>query len=306
MLRKVRSSDLVQLGGRAAGRCSYPECRKSLVLVAPGSDLPVNFGEAAHIVAHLPRGPRGDISIPPDGLDRYPNLILLCSNHHIMVDRRPEVFPADTTNSAARLPWIAIVQQDRFWIERPALIKALAPLGRIDRTIELRNDPSPDTWPFVSARELTETAKTIDDTPSDRRRFAVLSLGRIPLAVQLGFALGDRGRVALFHYDRDHAAWSWPDASPTTPPAPVAWTSSESDGPRDEAAIRVSLSSEVLPEPRRRCAFAIDIRIPEPTVRWLQVPGQLTEPSHLYYAGPAITPAPPPEPSASAAPTTPA
>lgn len=49
-------------------------------------------GEAAHIVARRPDGPRGDGPRPAD-IDGYDNLILLCPDHHKVVDDRPTEFP---------------------------------------------------------------------------------------------------------------------------------------------------------------------------------------------------------------------
>jgi hypothetical protein len=321
MVRKVRRRDLVLLWARAAGMCSHPDCRKKLVQAATESNRAASIGEAAHIVAHVPGGPRGDSPIPAADRDRYANLILLCPNHHSLIDDQPETYTVDTlrtwkaeheawvdastAETPDRTPWTAIVHEDRRWIYVPELAAALGPGNRIGAHFELRNDPRVDPWPTVAAREWREATVAIGTVPPDRRRFAVFSLGRIPLAVQLGYALGDRSRVELFHYHRDCGTWAWPeDASEAT--GPISWTLTESAaGPRDEAAIRVSLSAEVRPEPEFRCPFEIDIRVPEPSVRWLRVPAQLTELAevyaealaairardcrrvHLYYAGPA-------------------
>jgi hypothetical protein len=297
MVRKVRRRDLVLLWARAAGMCSHPDCRKKLVQAATESNRAASIGEAAHIVAHVPAGPRGDAPIPADDRDRYANLILLCPNHHSLIDDQPQTYTIDTlrtwkseheawvdastADTPDRTPWTAIVHEDRRWIYVPELAAALGPGNRIGAHFELRNDPRVDSWPTVAAREWREATVAIGAVPPDRRRFAVFSLGRIPLAVQLGFALGDRSRVELFHYHRDRGTWSWPeDASPT---GPISWALTESAaGPSDEAAIRVSLSAEVRPEPEFRCALEIDIRVPDPSVRWLRVPEQLTALAEVY------------------------
>jgi len=86
----------------------------------------------------------------------------------------------------------------------------------------------------------------------------------------------------------------------------VAWTARDCpEEPRDEAAIRVSLSAAVHPDPALRAGFEIDIRVPSPSVRWLRSRAQLIELAriyeqvldairlrgsrriHLYYAGPS-------------------
>ncbi|PFU46603.1 HNH endonuclease [Bacillus cereus] len=46
----------------------------------------VNIGEIAHIVSKSEGGPRGDDPLPMGERDDYPNLILLCANHHTEID----------------------------------------------------------------------------------------------------------------------------------------------------------------------------------------------------------------------------
>lgn len=85
MPRKIPLADSKILYGRAAGRCSFPGCRKNLIL-ENGSDKTKQIGKMAHIVAHSRNGPRADRSYPSELIDRYDNLILLCGTHHDIVD----------------------------------------------------------------------------------------------------------------------------------------------------------------------------------------------------------------------------
>ncbi|AJG73751.1 HNH endonuclease (plasmid) [Bacillus thuringiensis] len=45
-----------------------------------------NIGEIAHIVARSKDMTRGDDPLPMEERDNYPNLILLCTNHHTIID----------------------------------------------------------------------------------------------------------------------------------------------------------------------------------------------------------------------------
>src|SRR5215213_5439550 len=71
---------------RAAGRCHFPGCNKSLIgdLIANNEDA--NVGFIAHIVAETPGGPRGDPVLSPQSEDDPNNLMLLCGPHHKLVD----------------------------------------------------------------------------------------------------------------------------------------------------------------------------------------------------------------------------
>jgi hypothetical protein len=66
-------------------------------LVVDGADPenPVILGEVAHIIADSPYGPRGagQSSNEPD--NSYENLILLCGDHHKLVDSQPNSYPTD-------------------------------------------------------------------------------------------------------------------------------------------------------------------------------------------------------------------
>lgn len=74
------------LWGRAAGRCSYPECRIDLYEDESETDDPTLIGENCHMVADSDDGPRADPSISRDLRNSYNNLILLCRNHHKVID----------------------------------------------------------------------------------------------------------------------------------------------------------------------------------------------------------------------------
>lgn len=92
-----QQKDLKILWGKAAARCSMPECRK--YLVADASDaIPskaILHGENCHIVAESPNGPRGESSLSQSDRNRYPNLILMCTDHHTIIDQDPNSWPIE-------------------------------------------------------------------------------------------------------------------------------------------------------------------------------------------------------------------
>jgi hypothetical protein len=85
------------LWGKAAGRCSMPECRKQLVADASNAvpSKAILYGENCHIVAEKLDGPRGKSSLKLADRNRYPNLILLCANHHTIIDQDPTSWPIE-------------------------------------------------------------------------------------------------------------------------------------------------------------------------------------------------------------------
>src|SRR5438270_6324391 len=83
------------LWGRAASRCSLPDCRRELVVDPIDTDDPSLVGEAAHIVAEQPDGPRGRSDLPLEQRNKYANLILLCNVHHKQVDDQVNYFTVE-------------------------------------------------------------------------------------------------------------------------------------------------------------------------------------------------------------------
>lgn len=93
----VPTTDIKILWAKAAGRCTMPDCRRSLFTNASESVPSRNLlvGENCHIVAESPDGPRGKSSLRFPDRSRYPNLILLCSNHHKIIDGDPDAWPIE-------------------------------------------------------------------------------------------------------------------------------------------------------------------------------------------------------------------
>jgi len=83
------------LWGRAGATCSYPSCRRNLVREGTQEDREVVVGEIAHIVAQSKGGPRAELSVPGGNIDGYDNLILLCHEHHELVDQQPHTYPVE-------------------------------------------------------------------------------------------------------------------------------------------------------------------------------------------------------------------
>ena len=76
---------------RAGNRCAFPGCRQALVEDSHDNSPGIVVGQEAHIVAKR-AGPRAEQSVPESEIDSYVNIILLCPNHHTVVDKEPEVY----------------------------------------------------------------------------------------------------------------------------------------------------------------------------------------------------------------------
>ncbi len=74
------------LWGKAAGRCQYEGCNKPL-WIDTLTKVEFNAAYVAHIVADSPDGPRGDVVLHEKLKDDISNLMLMCDEHHRLIDR---------------------------------------------------------------------------------------------------------------------------------------------------------------------------------------------------------------------------
>ncbi|MBU3130562.1 hypothetical protein [Clostridium tagluense] len=82
------------LWGKSANRCNYENCKKTLSLEIDEKHHTIT-GEECHIVAKKVDGPRGESKISSNDRDEYDNLILMCEEHHHIIDDNPKKYKID-------------------------------------------------------------------------------------------------------------------------------------------------------------------------------------------------------------------
>lgn len=75
------------LWANAAGRCSFTGCEERLTIEQAANAAPYTLGEMAHIKGEKAGSNRYDKSQTTHERDSYENLILLCPNHHTLIDK---------------------------------------------------------------------------------------------------------------------------------------------------------------------------------------------------------------------------
>ncbi len=86
MSRNIPDREEKVLIGKSGGMCAFPGCRKRLMVDATATDDAVFLGEMAHIVGDSHQGPRGKDAMTDEERDKASNLILLCRDHHKLID----------------------------------------------------------------------------------------------------------------------------------------------------------------------------------------------------------------------------
>lgn len=83
-----KQRDLKILWAHSGGICAYPNCHQELI-IRETNDI---IGNICHIIAKSADGPRGNNRVPIEKLNSFLNLILLCPNHHTLIDLNPNKY----------------------------------------------------------------------------------------------------------------------------------------------------------------------------------------------------------------------
>lgn len=266
--QKVQSA----LWARAAGRCEYRGCNKSLVgdLIAGKEDG--LYGFIAHIVADSPGGPRGDPVRSPLLAKSLDNLMLMCATHHKLIDvdapdDHPEaVLLAMKDAHEARVETNAGIDEERAshvlrfgatiggneaLVSTQAIFSAMPP----DRhpasrqTIDLElvgstyRDNEPEYWQ-LQRRNLLQLFRERVGGRIERQEIthlSVFALAPQPLLIELGRLLYEIVPTTVHQRHREPPTWKWQRDSPvlefiaSEPPAGA-------DGP---VALKLAVSATV-------------------------------------------------------------
>jgi hypothetical protein len=79
----------------SGNQCAFPGCTNAVTdQVAPG-EQPVTLAQRAHIVGVGRQGPRSKAAPLSDDIDAVENLLLLCGEHHVIVDNNPRIYSVE-------------------------------------------------------------------------------------------------------------------------------------------------------------------------------------------------------------------
>ncbi len=89
-----------QLWGSSGNRCA--KCRDQLSAGTTQCDSDAVVGDECHIAAVSASGPRYDPTLPPESVDSYDNLILLCKSCHKIVDEQRHTYTVERLRELKR------------------------------------------------------------------------------------------------------------------------------------------------------------------------------------------------------------
>lgn len=80
-----------RLWAHSAGICAFPDCNLEIASNTTEEIL----GHTCHIISPKGNGPRYDPDFPEEEINKYENIILLCPNHHRIVDAQTTSYAPD-------------------------------------------------------------------------------------------------------------------------------------------------------------------------------------------------------------------
>jgi len=83
----IKDKNIKLLWSNAAGRCSFTDCGMRLTVEQAAHEAPYTLGEMAHIKGENKGSNRYDETQTNEERNSYENLILLCPNHHTLIDK---------------------------------------------------------------------------------------------------------------------------------------------------------------------------------------------------------------------------
>ena len=233
------------LWGRSAGRCQYSGCNRLLIGEQISGAKNANKSYIAHIVGDSADGPRGDVILSPKLAQDPDNLMLVCDEHHRLIDRemvdahsvdilrsmkqRHEdririVGGIDETKGAHVIRYAARIGANESPIPKDVVKLSMIPDsypldgGWIDLDLVSLNlpDDDPAYWP-TQLRNLREGFAEKVRGRAERQeiqRLAVFGLAPIPLLFELGRMISDISAAEVRQLLRDPKGWKWDTNAP--------------------------------------------------------------------------------------------
>ena len=276
MAKNVSDKTRLILWTRAAGRCQYEGCNKSLLGDIISGTEKLNTAYVAHIVAREPEGPRGDPVRSPQLADDINNVMLMCDTHHRLIDREEvkehpeEQLLAMKHAHEDRIDSVTSIQEDkgthillfgarigehdcpvRYNLAKKAVLPDRYPLEKHGIPLNMVGcsfkDHEQQYWNTqiknLSLQFQVEVRNRIQRGVIGH--ISVFALAPQPLLIELGHLLSDIPAVEVFQLHREPKTWSWQNDG-----AFIQFETSQpaSDQQGKTVALKLALSATVTDE----------------------------------------------------------
>lgn len=236
---KAPSDNTVRiLCGKAAGMCEFEGCNKRLFY--DGVTLS-NFNNAyvAHIVASSANGPRGDKVLSPQLSDKLENLMLMCADHHKLIDTNVHEYPVE------RLKAMKVAHEEKldricslFTVPKTEIVRFVSPIkgtqtANIDYNLAAKavlpnkhpasqygiQMPIKSSYKYKSKEYWDDCTNQLEYQFQNalynpyiqlhRSNFSIFPIAPIPLIIKLGELIGDKLPCDIYQKTRFPDTWEW-------------------------------------------------------------------------------------------------
>lgn len=142
------------LWGKAGNSCAL--CKRELIVGGDSESDPTIVGQECHIRSGKQGGPRYDADFPPEWIDSYDNLLLLCPTHHRIVDDQPVKYVVDELVRTKR--------DHELWVKKKRDVSGDANDADILQQFGACFQRPAFTTPFQQESSLPDFKKAITDT----------------------------------------------------------------------------------------------------------------------------------------------
>lgn len=271
--RKIPPATACLLWGQAGGRCEFPGCNR-LLYRSSVTAQEANIAEKAHVYAFSRGGPRGHSGVSKSVLNSAKNLMLVCHDCHVLIDRRDgaDVYPAEyllekKVDHERRVEIVTGIDPSRkshvllyganigvhtsptsFGETAHAMLPDRYPVDATPISLGMVNvghsERDETFWKVESQnlRKLFEPRVRERVVSKDIGHLSVFALAPQPLLVLLGTLLCDITPADVYQRHREPPTWAWP-ATADTPAIRVQEPKSKSGIP----ALVLALSATVVP-----------------------------------------------------------
>ena len=307
---------LLMLCARAGGRCEFEGCNRVLFR----DDITLhefNDTNVAHIVAASPDGPRGDPKMSHELSDKIENLMLVCLEHHKLIDSKKLVslYPEERLvkmkqchERSMELVGEALCHDPSFLLlftspikgrQKVTISKNKAVSAILSEKRPEKPDPDyihveceysyhdPEYWKYTAGSLERQFRERIDNivVQNPQAHFSVFPIAPIPLIVKLGYLMGDKIQADVYQKRRHPDRWEWQETSSGAKFFAKSYHFSKSG---NGVALIVSLSGSKSDEERELFAetvnaeFVYEIRASIPSVDCISSKEDLSSFWHVY------------------------
>jgi len=253
----------------AGGRCEFDGCNKPL-LHDVLTKTRCNLADVAHIIASSPNGPRGDDLLSDEKSIDLSNLMLLCKDHHKMVDEYPDIYTVEVLQNMKKtheetieyltslknkgVTHIVVYTADignnipRINFEHTicAVLPEYYPKNNIPIELSCINNAYKDYedkfWEYEREQLNRKFESNIKKLVvcGEIKHISVFALAPQPLLIELGRLLSDINFIEIYQKHREPNTWKWLENN-----EPIDFILEEPKEIFDKVALNLSLSGVI-------------------------------------------------------------